>query len=352
MGRRFFRILGLTTAAMFIAASLARAQQDRAYPPASLGLPVVPKFEAPEAAPAPTDAPKPEIAVSPNTGMPRLEQFKDGGNIGMAALAFDSGEYMDPRYIVNSQRPDDPGIWEMFRDDTGEQLHRLVRDYENFYLSENLLYVGVAVAIAAPLANTNADQAIRNWYQRGAGQANAANSTAEVFRAFGDYQYAIPVYATLAFGEYLFPECAAVNTLGDFGWRSLRAMAVGAPTFAILEFGLGSARPDNANDSYWHPFRAHDAVSGHAFVGAIPFLTGASMTDNPFLQTLLFAGSFGPAWSRIQTDDHYLSQVLLGWSIAYLSVQSVNLTECQARNMRIVPVDIPKGVGLGVEVKY
>jgi hypothetical protein len=284
--------------------------------------------------------------------MPRLEQFKDGGNIGMVQLAFDSGQYMDPRYLANSEHPDDPGIWEMMTTDTGVQLHRLVRDYKDFYWSDNLLCVGVAIAIAAPLANTNADQAIRNWYQRGAGQSNVANSTADVFRAFGAYQYAVPVYVTFAFSEYLFPECGPLNTLGDFSWRSLRAMAVGAPTVGVLQYGLGSGRPDNANDSYWHPFRAHDGVSGHAFVGAIPFLTASSMTDNPVLEALLIAGSFGPAWSRIQTDDHYLSQVLLGWSIAYLSVQSVNLTECQSRNMRIVPVEIPKGVGIGVEVKY
>ncbi len=351
MRRRILRILGLTTAAMFIAASFARAQEERANPAATLGLPAIPKFESSAELAAPVDTPKSDIETSPNTGLPRLPQFNHGGNIGMAELAVDSGEYIDPRYVVNSQHPDDPGIFEMFRTDTGDQLHRLLRDYKNFYLSENLLYVGVAVGIAAPLANTDADQRIRNWYQRGAGQSNAANSAADFFKLFGLYDATIPIYMTFAMSEYLFPECAPINTLGDFSWRSLRALAVGAPTVGILQYGLGSGLPDGG-DSHWHPGRASQGVSSQSFAGAIPFLTAASMCDNPVWQTLFVAGSFGPAWSHIQLDDHYFSQVLLGWSIAYLSVQSVNLTECQSRNMRIVPVDIPKGVGLGVEIQY
>jgi hypothetical protein len=67
---------------------------------------------------------------------------------------------------------------------------------------------------------------------------------------------------------------------------------------------------------------------------------------------LLIAGSFGPGWARIQTDDHYLSQVLLGWAIACLSVESVNLTESQSKCMRIVPIQVPNGMGIGLQVEY
>jgi hypothetical protein len=116
----------------------------------------------------------------------------------------------------------------------------------------------------------------------------------------------------------------------------------------ILQVGLGSDRPF-ADDSRWHPFRHNHGVSGHAFVGAVPFLTAASMTDSYVLKALLVAGSFGPAWSRIHTDDHYFSQVFLGWAIAYLSVQSVNQTESR---FRIVPCEMPRGVGMGVQIQF
>lgn len=351
MRRPIFRLLGFALAVALTAPVPARAQEDGPPPLVTFGLPAVPKLEAPMEPATLTEAPKVDVPISPNTGMPRLEQPKEGNNIGMAQLAIESNEYIDPRYVLNSQHPDDMGLWERARNGTGEQIHRLVRDYKNFYLSENLFSIGASVAVAAPIANTHADQGIRNWYQNGAGQSQGANNTANVFKAFGAYQYAIPVYVSFSLSEHIFPDSPAFATLGEFGNRSLRALAVGAPTVGILQVGLGSSRPFT-QDSYWHPFQSSHGASGHAFVGAVPFLTAASMTDNRALKVLLVVGSFGPAWSRIQTDDHYFSQVLLGWTIAYLSVESVNLTECQARHLRIVPVEIPKGVGMGVQIDY
>lgn len=297
--------------------------------------------------------PKVDVRISPYTGMAKLEGPQEPRMISIVDMALQSGESMDPRHAANSLHPDDPGLWERTHVHYGDQIHRLCNDYKNFYLSENLVDVGIAIAVAAPIANTHADQGIRNWYQRGAGngQSRGADETAKVFKQFGEYKYAIPAYVALSFGGNLFSDSPALAAVGEFGDCSLRALAVGAPAVGILQVGLGADRPFT-QDSHWHPFRSSHGASGHAFVGAVPFLTAASMTENRALQALLFAGSFGTAWSRIHTDDHYFSQVLLGWSIAYLSVQSVNQTECQNCRFRIVPVEIPKGVGLGVQVHY
>ena len=293
----------------------------------------------------------PEISV--NTGMPKLAAVQEGGNIGIVHLAIESSQYIDPRYVANSQHPDDLGPWEGMGKYYVGQLHGLVQDYKNFYLTENMLCLGAAVAIAAPLANTRADQEIRNWYQRGAGNGRypGADQTANVFNQIGNYYYVVPVLAVCSLTGYCWDDTPALAAVGDFGNRSLRALAIGAPTVGVLQYGLGSGRPDDPPDSRWQPFQSNHGVSGNAFVGAVPFLTAASMTDSIALKSLFVVGSFGPAWSRIHTDDHYFSQVLLGWSIAYLSVQSVNQTEADSR-FRIVPADIPKGVGVGVQVQY
>lgn len=291
------------------------------------------------------------IPISPNTSMPILEHPEGGDNIALMQLAIESSLYMDPRSLASYHRQNELGLWD--RLDLG--AHRLcgdiVQDYKNFYLSDNLLYVGIAVAIAAPIANTEADQSIRDWYQRGAGNSQAANDAADFFKVFGHWQYVVPIYLGLALGEYAFPDSPAAHVLGQFGMRSLRAMAVGAPTVGVLQVGLGAGRPYTL-DSHWHPFNHANSVAGHGFVGAIPFLTAASMADHPLLKVMFFAGSFGTCWSRIQHDDHYFSQALLGWAIAYLSVESVNLTEMQSRNMRIVPCELPQGLGLGVQFNY
>jgi PAP2 superfamily len=329
-------------------------------PPSTIDIRNLPYIDTP--APAEplilSDAPKAsepnaDVRISPNTGMARLGPPQEPRMISLVDVALKSSAYMDPRYVANSLHPDDPGLWERMHVHCGDQIHRLVNDYKNFYLSENLVDVGIAVAVAAPIANTHADQGIRDWYQRGAGngQSRGADETAKVFKQFGEYKYAIPAYVAFSFSGNLFSDSPVMAAVGEFGDRSLRALAVGAPAVGILQIGLGSDRPFT-QDSHWHPFRSSHGASGHAFVGAVPFLTAAAMTENRALQALFFAGSFGTAWSRIHTDDHYFSQVLLGWSIAYLSVQSVNQTEFQYSRFHIVPVDIPKGVGMGVQVQY
>ena len=283
--------------------------------------------------------------------MPRGDGIPYQKIYSMANLALMSSEYMDPRYVVNSQYPDEPGIWERTRDGYGEQFHRLWSDTLNFYWSDNLLSIGLVVGVAAPFANTHADQGIRNWYQRqaGRGQSRAADSFADVGKQFGEYKYTIPAYFAMSAGGHLFPDNAMLAPIGEFGDRSLRAMIIGAPTVGILQVGLGGQRPV-ADDSRWHPFQYSHGVSGHAFVGAIPFLTAASMTDSRPLRALLIAGSFWTGWSRIHTDDHYFSQVMIGWSIAYLATQAVNQTECD--RCRIIPMAFPNGMGMGVHIQY
>jgi hypothetical protein len=291
------------------------------------------------------------IPMSPNTSMPRLEHPQGGNNIALMQLAIESSQYMDPRYPVYSNPGNELGFWDSFQVGGHQLCGQIVQDYKNFYLSENMLYLGAALAVAAPLANTDADQGIRDWYQRGAGRSKGANDAADVFKVFGHWQYVVPVYLGLALGEHVFRDHPTATTLGQFGMRSLRAMAVGAPTVGVLQVGLGAGRPYTL-DAHWHPFNHNNSVAGHGFVGAVPFLTAAAMTDRPLLKALFFAGSFGTGWSRIQHDDHYFSQFVLGWAIAYLSVESVNLTELQSRNMQIVPCELPNGVGLGVQFNY
>jgi hypothetical protein len=358
MRSRVLSLLGFALTVLGGTASLTHAQERQPFIAAPIDFPGLPKIAVPAQPLMLNDAvktsePKLDVTISPNTGMPRIDQPSEQKLYPISDLALQSSEYIDIRYVANSAHPDDPGIWERTRDHYGDQIHRLLNDYKNFYWSENLLYVGIAAAMAAPIANTHADQSIRNWYQAGVGQGRSRglDNTALFVKNFGEYKYAIPAYFVLSGGGVLWPDNDVLYTLGNFGDRGLRALAVGAPAVGILQYSLGSDRPFT-QDSTWHPFRANHAASGHAFVGAIPFLTAASITESRALQTLLFAGSFATSWSRIHTDDHYFSQVLLGWSIAYLSVQSVNQTENQFGRFHIVPVDIPNGMGMGVLVNY
>ena len=88
-------------------------------------------------------------------------------------------------------------------------------------------------------------------------------------------------------------------------------------------------------------------------MGSMPFLTAAEMVDNPLLKGVFVAGSFMTGWSRIQTDDHYLSQVIMGWWLAWRSVEMVARTQHEPRNWDIFPSVTPDGgAQVNVLLKY
>ena len=153
-------------------------------------------------------------------------------------------------------------------------------------------------------------------------------------------------------GKYFCEDYPLAGLLGDFGDRAVRAYAVGAPPLLVMQSLLGSGRPSNdADNSYWHPFKAGNGASGHAFVGAVPFITAAQMSDNLAEKTFFYACSFATSWSRIETDSHYLSQVWVGWWLAYLACDAVNDTQAASRSVNVVPIVDSDMTGIGLLIK-
>jgi hypothetical protein len=163
-------------------------------------------------------------------------------------------------------------------------------------------------------------------------------------------QYMVPLFTlcTLAEPEY---EPGSVNwAVSEWGRRSLRSFLVGGPAVLTLQYVLGSDRPEKnlPNGSYWSPFRSSHGVSGDAFVGGIVFMNAAEMTDNLPLKSALYAASAIPAWTRVCHDKHCLSQVIMGWWLAYLSTRSVSLTDAAHHsNVMLSPVLMENG-GFGI----
>src|SRR5690606_20584378 len=104
--------------------------------------------------------------------------------------------------------------------------------------------------------------------------------------------------------------------------RSLRANILGGTQAWALTYMLGSHRP-RAGTSDWQPWNDNDGVSGHSFYGAVPFLTAAHMSDSAGWKATLITLSTLPAFSRVNDDQHYLSQAVMGWSIAWLSTRTI-----------------------------
>jgi hypothetical protein len=222
-----------------------------------------------------------------------------------------------------------------------------LHDYGNYYSGRTALEFAAVLAPAAVFANTNLDANFGNWYQTHVRSAETDHA-ADFFRPLGDGFYTIPVYVSAKFlGEY-FDDVPGMSLLGEWGDRTSRALLVGAPPLLAVQYGLGAGRPAEVDDSYWRPFQGSHGASGHSFMGAVPFITLAEMTDDPLEKCFFFACSPWAGMSRINDNVHYLSQVWLGWWLAYLACDSVNRTESQKGPLVLSPLVSPEMTGVGV----
>ncbi len=215
-------------------------------------------------------------------------------------------------------------------------VRTVVLDIRNYYLeSSNLVRLGIGIATDAVPANTNLDRWIRDRYQDRL-RSQATDDVAKVAKVPGTALVTVPVFAAAYGAGYLL----RTPTITDWSQRSFRATLVGAPALLILQKGIGSDRPEDGN-SHWRPLNSSHGVSGHAYIGAVPFVTAAEMTDSTYGQALFFALSALPGLSRINDDAHYLSQAALGWYLAYLSCRVVsrgNVDPAGATQIGIAPV--------------
>ncbi len=236
--------------------------------------------------------------------------------------------------------------------DYGRQTRsNVVNDYRHYYQWSTAFDLGWAIALSAPLANTSLDEDFRHWYQRDV-RSSGSDDLSSFWRPWGEGKIFIPAWAGLAVVGHLWEERPLATAVGRFGDRTTRAYLVGAPPMLLMQFVLGASRPgETSHGSYWKPFDDTNAVSGHAFIGAVPFLTAARMTDRPAIKGALILLSAFPAWSRVNDDRHYLSQVCLGWYMAHLAVRAVDQTEDDRRPIRIVPIANAQMTGFGLVIQ-
>lgn len=204
-------------------------------------------------------------------------------------------------------------------------------DHRNYYSLRNLGWLAGGAGVAGVLANTQADQWLNDdFYQESIRNARTDDyfETIHSMKMFGEGKYALPLYAAAVTSGWLADGEGALGAGGEWGARSLRTILVGAPPMLAMQRVLGASRPDeNHSRSHWEPFVDDNGVSGHAFMGAVPFVVAAQMTENPWLRGGFYAGSTLAGLSRINDGHHYASQVAMGWWMAYLAASSVNRTE-------------------------
>jgi len=190
--------------------------------------------------------------------------------------------------------------------------------WRRMYSRRNFLRLGGALVGVGVLAYSGADEACDRWYANHL-RSDATDRVAGVVEPFGR-RFWFLYWLLLAILDSLYHSSA----LTRWGRRNFEAMMVGLPTLWSVQYGLGAARPtDQTHGPRWRPFADDNSASGHAFVAAIPWLNAARAAGAWPTRALAQAGSGLTAWSRINDQKHYLSQVLIGYSFAWSAVDAV-----------------------------
>lgn len=230
-------------------------------------------------------------------------------------------------------------------------------DYSSYFSHDRLLRMGIAFGLGGIAANTNIDMNIRNGYQDRVRTAKTniwSNNNDNIFsfnaKFFGEGKYMIPVALLAASVNYIDTD----TPIGSWGANTSRAFIVGLPPMWAMQIATGASRPgETPQGSVWRPFKDDNGVSGHSFVGTVPFLTIAAMNaDNPYIKYPAYLASAAAGWSRINDDKHFFSQVVLGWYMAYEAVDTVFENNHQKKGITLAPMVGIDGFGLIASGKW
>ena len=227
-------------------------------------------------------------------------------------------------------------------------------DYANYYSAPTAIRMLIAVGIAAPLTNTDLDMNVHNWYQDKV-RSSGTDDVAYVVKNFGEGLCMMTLSGGITLAGLALTtadDMPIAQGIGDFGRDTLRAYVVGGPSVLAMQWTLGGERPEYGS-TRWSPFSADHAVSGHAFVGAVPFIMLSKHSDTFWEKGFWYFASTLPAWSRINDGAHSFSQAGLGWYMAELSCESVCATNDAAPiQMQFTPVFTTDTTGVMAIFRY
>lgn len=196
----------------------------------------------------------------------------------------------------------------------------------------------VAIAAGAVGAISVIDRGVDTWIQDH--RSSGSDALARAFRRGGqpEVTFVVPgalVAAGLAAGN---------RELRRSGVRVLASVLLAGVITGGGKVVFGRLRPIEASDQYvFRPFSHHDSFpSGHA---TMAFALATSLADEmrrPWASTILFAGATGTAWSRLNDNRHWLSDVLAG---ATVGITAANFVEGRWRFFGLGPPRFLVGPG-------
>lgn len=224
----------------------------------------------------------------------------------------------------------------------------VIADYQSFYRKDRLLRLGSAFGAGAAVAHSNIDTEFQDWHQTHL-KSSDSDELSRIVKNFGEKWLMMPLALTASAIEFSTPE----SSLAQWGQITARGYLLGGPIIGVTQPLTGGSRPkDKYQNAHWRPFNDDNGVSGHSFVGAVPFLALAKMPNvEGWQKAAAYAASGLAAWSRINDDAHYLSQALLGWYVAFESIDAITEKPYESW-YQFTSVMFGDGVGIGISMNW
>lgn len=226
-------------------------------------------------------------------------------------------------------------------------------DLSRFYRRRRAMRFAGVLAGAGVLANTDGDEEIQDWYGEDV-RSLSGDEWAEDLERLGRMEtIGLPLLA----GGLLVGLGPEEGSAAPVRWlrRTARAYLVGTPALLYLQPLTGGNRPAEGLGSDWQPFVGQNGVSGHAFTGAVPFLTLARQTDRWWLRVLAVAASTAGGWAQFHADQHYLSQFALGWWLAWEATDAIAESDAALLpepRVAVTPLPVRGGGGVLVSLRF
>jgi membrane-associated phospholipid phosphatase len=153
-------------------------------------------------------------------------------------------------------------------------------------------------------------------------RSGGLDDLSRMVRHFGQAE----VYGTITLGLVAAGLASHNDDLTRAGGRLAATLALAGATSTLTKFAFGRPRPSESTDAdVFAPFSGEDAMpSGHS---TIAFALATALADDihkTWASVGLYTLATGVAWSRLNDDRHWLSDVAAGAVVGITSAKLVN----------------------------
>jgi membrane-associated phospholipid phosphatase len=176
-----------------------------------------------------------------------------------------------------------------------------------------------AAALGAVAAVAAVDEPLQRYVQRH--RSKTSDDVAKVFRHMGQPE----VYGTVSVGILAVGLIAHRPRVARTGGRAVASIGLAGVTTLGLKALTGRARPDSGVGAFhFKPFGGGAALpSGHTSVAFALATSLAEDIDRTWVTIALYTAATGTAFSRINDDQHWLSDTALGALVGFTSARLV-----------------------------